>query len=336
MKVVIMAGGQGTRFWPWSVKEKPKQFLPLISEDTMLQQTYKRFQKWLPIDKIYIVTTEDYLSIIKEQIPLIDEKHIIIEPAPRDTAPCLALTALHFLQKNDDEVFAAVPADHYIPDNEVLQNALIKAEKEAEEDGTILTLGIKPTRPEPGYGYIRAVEDNMNSQGLLKVKTFIEKPSKEVAEKLIMEEKTFWNSGMFIWKPSTIKYYMKKFQPDIWRLLEDTKSDLGVNFYQLPRISIDYAILEKAENIYTIPVEIQWDDVGNWSALERLKNPNNKDNLVIGEIYSLDSQNCLIKSDHKKTVVIGVDNLIIVSTEEGLLVCDKDHEQKIKEIINRM
>lgn len=335
MKVVIMAGGQGTRFWPWSIEEKPKQFLPLMSEDTMLQQTYKRFQKWIPLEKIFIITTEDYLSYIKEQIPAIDDNQIIIEPIPRDTAPCLALTALQFLQNNDDEVFAAVPADHYIPDEEVLQNALLKAEKAAQKDGSILTLGIKPTRPETGYGYIRAVEDFETSKGYMKVKKFIEKPSIKVAEDLIKDSQIYWNSGIFIWKPSTIETYMKKYQPVIWNTLLDCNRELSIRYSSLPKISIDFAVLEKAETIYTIPVDIQWDDVGNWSALERLNHSNNDHNFEIGDIHSLDSKNCIIKSD-KKTVVIGAQDLIIVSTEAGLLVCHKDDEQKIKEIIKKI
>jgi mannose-1-phosphate guanylyltransferase len=336
MKVVIMAGGQGTRFWPWSIKEKPKQFLPLVSKDTMLQQTYNRFQKWLPSEKIYIVTTKEYISFIKKQIPLIDDNQIIIEPAPRDTAPCLALTALHFLQKNDDEVFAAVPADHYIPEDTVLQNALLKAETAAQEFGSIVTLGIKPTRPETGYGYIQAAGETVNNREYLEVEKFVEKPSIEVAEKLLMGKHIYWNSGMFIWKPSTIEYYMRKFQPDIWNLLNDTNRNLNVRYYSLPKISIDFAILEKAEKIYTIPVSIYWDDVGNWSALERLNQTQKNDNYAIGDIHTLDTTNCIIKSDYKKTVVIGVQDLIIVSTKEGLLVCHKDYEQKIKGIINEM
>lgn len=335
MKIVIMAGGQGTRFWPWSVKNKPKQFLPLMSEDTMLQQTYSRFRKWLPQEKIFFITTKDYYQIIKDQISSIHDNQILIEPMPRDTAPCIALTAMHFINNHDDEPFAAVPADHYIPDDAYLKEIFLKAEKAAQHAGSIVTLGIKPTRPETGYGYIHAEETKANSDGILKVKAFIEKPSKYKAEKLIREPYMYWNSGMFIWKPSTIEYYMKKFQPDIWNILidKDKDKDIQSRYSSLPKISVDFAILEKAEKVYTIPVDLMWDDVGNWSAMERLNNTTNENNFLNGDIHLLDTKNCIIKSEDKKTIVIGVEDLIIVSTEDGLLVCHKMHEQRIKEIL---
>ncbi|WP_078412235.1 mannose-1-phosphate guanylyltransferase [Priestia abyssalis] len=333
MKVVIMAGGQGTRFWPWSVKDKPKQFLSLMSEETMLQQTYNRFLKWLPPEKIFIVTSEDYVSLVKEQIHSINDNQIIIEPLQRDTGPCIALTALHFLRNDDDEVFAAVPADHYIPEDASLPEIFGLAEKTAETDLAIVTLGIKPTRPETGYGYIQADMNGKQNHRVLPVKAFIEKPCKEKAEKLFKNDHVFWNSGIFIWKPSTIAYYMEKFQPEIW---EPLKRYGTVSMYQyslLPKISVDYAILEKAENIYTIPVNLEWDDVGTWGAWDRLHEKTDEDNLLQGDIHLLSTKNCIIKSENRKAVVIGVEDLIIASTEEGLLVCHKSQEHKIKQIL---
>ncbi|WP_282171252.1 mannose-1-phosphate guanylyltransferase [Cytobacillus firmus] len=333
MKVVIMAGGQGTRFWPWSVKDRPKQFLSLMSEETMLQQTYNRFRKWLKKEKIYVVTTEEYVPIVKEQLPSMSINQIIVEPVPRDTAPCIALTALHFLKDHDNEVFAAVPADHYIHDDHILQEIFKMAEKVAENEPAIVTLGIKPTRPETGYGYIRAEKFDGGNNQVLSVKAFIEKPTKDKAEKLLEAENIYWNSGIFIWKPSTISYFMDKFQPEIWEKLKKFTENQAYQYSLVPKISVDYAILEKAETIYTIPVDLQWDDVGNWTAWERLTKEVNEENLVQGDVHLLSSNNCVIKSEDRKAIIIGVENLIIASTDKGLLVCHKSQEQKIKDLL---
>lgn len=332
LKIVIMAGGQGTRFWPWSVKKRPKQFLPLISEETMLQQTYNRFRKWLPPEKIYIVTTKDYFSLVKEQIPSISTSHILLEPEPRDTGPCIALTALHFLKDSDNEAFAAVPADHYIPVDDDMAEIFSLAEEIAEAELAIVTLGMKPLRPETGYGYIIAEQLEELNIPVLTVKSFIEKPNLDKAKELLKAENVYWNSGIFIWKPSTVSYYMKKLQPKIWEIL-NREPDARTQYSLLPKISVDYAILEKAETIYTIPVNLQWDDVGIWSSWERLNKKTNEDNYLQGDIHLLSAKNCIIKSDDRKAVVIGVEDLIIVSTEEGLLVCHKSLEHKIKDVL---
>lgn len=328
-----MAGGQGTRFWPWSVKDRPKQFLSLMSEETMLQQTYNRFRKWLPPEKIYIVTIEEYVSLVKEQLPSMRDNQILIEPASRDTAPCIALTALHFLKDHDNEAFAAVPADHYISDDSVFPEIFTLAEKIAENEHAIVTLGIKPTRPETGYGYIQAEKFAGANNQVLKVKNFIEKPSREEAEILLKEKNIYWNSGIFIWKPSTIAYYMERFQPEIWRNIKNCEQNLKREYFKINKISVDYAILEKAESIYVIPVNLEWDDVGNWSAWERHNKNSSENNILLGDVHVLSTKNCVIKSEDRKVIVIGVEDLIIASTEEGLLVCHKSQEQKIKDLI---
>ncbi|MDF2054913.1 mannose-1-phosphate guanylyltransferase [Priestia megaterium] len=336
MKVVIMAGGQGTRFWPWSVKDRPKQFLSLMGEETMLQQTYNRFHKWLPAEKIFIVTSKEYVSLVKEQIDLIDDNQIIIEPLQRDTGPCIALTALNFLKSMDDEPFAAVPADHYIPEDDSLLKVFTIAEDVANRDFAIVTLGIKPTRPETGYGYIQTEVDQEPDNNVLTVKSFIEKPSLEKAQRLLRNPGVYWNSGIFMWKPSTVSYYMKKFHPEIWIELEHNWGNLDTIYSYLPKISVDYAILERADLVYTIPSSFYWDDVGNWSAWDRLNQTEEEDNAVMGNIHLLSTKNCIIKSENQETIVIGVQDLIIASTEDGLLICHKSQEQKIKEVLQRI
>ena len=328
-----MAGGVGTRFWPWSVKKKPKQFLSLMSENTMLQETYNRFRYFLPSEKIYIVTTEEYVPIVKEQLPDFNINQIIKEPYQRDTGPCIALTALHFLKENDDEVFAAVPADHFIGGNDSLIEAFTAAEEIAKMEHTIVTFGIRPTRAETGYGYIRCEPNERDSNSILRVKEFIEKPSQKNAEKLLERKNIFWNSGIFVWKPSTIAYYMEKFQPDMWKTLSDSSIGIEQRYESLPKISIDYAILEKADKIYTIQAKFDWDDVGSWKSLERLNEKEGSDNILLGEIKTFLTNNCIIRLENKKAVVVGVEDLIIASTNEGLLVCHKSQEQNIKEYL---
>ncbi|WP_370223709.1 mannose-1-phosphate guanylyltransferase [Cytobacillus sp.] len=333
MKVVIMAGGKGTRFWPLSVNEKPKQFLRLINEKTMLQQTYNRFREWLPEDKIYIVTTEEYAPLVKAQLE-VPEQQLILEPYQRDTGPCVTLTALTFLKENDDEVFAAVPSDHYLPDNDSIYKLFTLAETAASSDLSIVTLGIKPTRAETGYGYIQAHKEI--NQKVLKVHSFIEKPNKNQAEALLRQENVFWNSGIFIWKPSTIVYYMDKFQPQITKNIAGYLKGNASEYANLPKISVDYAIIEKAESKFMIPADIQWDDVGSWTSLERLIKKEDDMNLLQGNIHVLSSKNCIIKTEDRKTIVIGAEDLIIASTKDGLLVCHKSFEQEIKGILKKM
>lgn len=328
-----MAGGQGTRFWPWSTKEKPKQFLTLSSDKTMIQETYERFRKWLPIEKIFVVTTEDYYSLVIKQLPEINRDQIILEPERRDTGPCVALTALYFLEKEDDEVIITAPSDQYILDGELFRDSMMVAEKAAYYDRSIVTLGIVPTRPETGYGYIEA-EKVVGEEKILSVRSFIEKPSLEKAEELLQNKNIYWNSGIFLWKPSTIAYYMEILQKDMWMTLLKNVNNLKKVYSDLPKISIDYALLEKAETVYMIPTKFEWDDLGSWCSVERIQKDNSQQNIELGDVHALDCNNCMVISDKQKALVIGVDDLIIVSTEEGLLVCHKSKEQIIKNALN--
>jgi mannose-1-phosphate guanylyltransferase len=335
VKVVIMAGGQGTRFWPWSIKGKPKQFLPLNSQNTMIQETYNRYKQCLSKEKIYVVTTEEYQGLVKKQLPQLPLEQIIVEPDQRDTAPCVALTAMYFLGKDDDEALVISPADQYISDTQKLKDILEFAENIAEDGKSIVTLGVKPTRPETGYGYIKASIDEADEfQRVYKVDRFIEKPSKEHAKRLITSENVFWNSGLTIWKPSTIAYYMSKLQPKLWDTLLSNKTILQEVYSTLPKISVDYAILENAEEVFMIPATFQWDDLGTWRSLERLNKEDDNKNIVIGNINAVSTNNSIIISHGKKAIVLGVSDLIIVLTEDGLLVCNKSNEQEIKTLIN--
>lgn len=335
LKVVIMAGGKGTRFWPRSVDSKPKQFLALTSSETMLQLTYNRFLEWLPKPSVYVCTTIKYVSLVREQLPDLADDQIILEPDQRDTGPCTALIASQFLNLGDDEVLVTTPSDHYIPDSKRLMEALLHAEEAALHDRAIVTLGIKPTRAETGYGYIRTKAGTSSHEARL-VETFIEKPSAEKAEHLIQQDNVYWNSGIFIWKPSTIAYYMSAYQPSLWLAISRSQASLSDIYSTLPKLSVDYAILEKAEMIYMIPVDFVWDDVGTWRSLERMHEADAYGNIVLGEVYANNSNNSIVYAENLKTVVLGVNDLIIIATQDGLLVCHKSNEQHIKTVLKAL
>jgi mannose-1-phosphate guanylyltransferase len=336
LKVVIMAGGRGNRFWPRSTEELPKQFISIMSDDTMLQETYLRFLRRIPITDIYVATVQKYSTLVMDQLSGLDPSQLIVEPEQRDTAPCIALIARHFLLAGVDEPFVTVPSDQYIEDEASFLEALEKAAEKAHEDGAIVTLGIVPTRPETGYGYIEAIDKAQDNDHAYRVKRFIEKPDLEKAIKLINQTNVYWNSGIFVWKPSTVVYYMERYQPDMWSLFNLSDEQLQQQYPQLPKMSIDYAILEKADLIYCIPIRFGWDDVGTWTSLSRLYPTDEQGNLIGGSVHTHRASDNIIFSDKQRTLVIGVEGLIIVSTPEGLLVCHKSEEQAIKQAVMEM
>lgn len=337
LKAIIMAGGQGTRFWPLSVDEQPKQFQKIYLDKTLIQLTYERFRTWLPSSKIFVVTTSEYVSLVMEQLPDLLKENIIVEPYQRDTGPCIALTANFFLKQKDDEVLVVSPSDQYISDNNKFKDALISAEQVAEIGTTIVTLGISPTRPETGYGYINAnLSVAANNKKCLKVNNFIEKPSLEKAKELFHRENIYWNSGIFIWKPSTIAYYMNKEHPEIWGSLINNLENLENVYSTFPRLSVDYAILEKAKDIYTIPVDFKWDDLGTWTSLERIHEYDKFKNVILGDIHVTSTKNSIIFSEDKTVLVVGMEDVIVVTTNDGVLVCNKSFEQQVKEAVKKM
>lgn len=273
------------------------------------------------------------MPLVKDQLPELEKTQIILEPDQRDTAPCIALTALHFLNQKDDEVLVIAPSDQYIENELAFQHALILAETLAKRDGSIVTLGIRPTGPETGYGYIKANKISPLSSSAYQVEEFIEKPELKKAEELILNKNVFWNSGIFIWKPSTIAYNFYKHQPEMWKLINDNQTKLQEIYSLLPKVSIDYAILEKADKVFTVPVNFEWDDIGTWTSLGRIQSSDQNNNYQNGDVISASSKNCIVYSD-RKTILIGVEDLIVASTNEGILVCHKSKEQAIKKLLN--
>lgn len=331
MRVIILAGGRGNRFWPRSTEARPKQFLPLTSRKTMLQITYDLFRSRLPRESLYVATVARYKPLVLQQLEDLGEEQLIVEPEQKDTGPCIALAAHYFLTAEADDVLVTIPSDQHIPDGDALLDALREAERLAVQDRTIVTLGIPPTRPETGYGYILA--DGEDAGPVRRVRSFIEKPEPHRAAVLLQQPNVYWNSGIYVWKPSTIAYYMKREQPDLWRAIREAGEPLETVYSRLPNLSVDYAVVEKADRILTIPVSFEWDDVGSWTSLERIFGKDENGSVIMGEVHSLLSRNNIVFSDSRKALVLGVDNLIIVSTAEGLLVCHKSMEQQIKRLL---
>ncbi|PKG22761.1 mannose-1-phosphate guanylyltransferase [Niallia nealsonii] len=334
MKIIIMAGGKGRRFWPLSNRKVPKQFIKIYSENSMLQETFNRYKSKIPLDKIFVITTKEYKDLVLEQLPELSDNNILLEPEQRDTGPCIALAAMHFLKKNDNEVLVVTPSDQCIKDNDNLIDKLFEAEKLALIENKIITLGVVPTRPETGYGYMQIEALHVNAvANERKVSKFIEKPSLEQAEQLIKNHNTFWNSGIYVWKPSTIEYNMQKYQPELWTSLLSNWDQLDKIYPNIKKISVDYAITEKAEEVFMLPININWDDFGTWNSLERIFEIDENANILLGDVEAHSTEDCTLLSKDTKLVVIGAKDLIIASTKSGVLICHKSKEKFLKSII---
>lgn len=341
---LIMAGGKGTRFWPLSTEEKPKQFLKLLGKDTMIQMTVKRLDGLIPLDRIFIVTGESYVHYIKEQLPNLPERNIIIEPEGRNTAPCIALSAFYIDKIYKDATLAVLPADHLIINEEKFRETVNSGYEFIEKnEDSIVTIGIKPDRPETGYGYIELKEKKkLNSKdiNIRKVNKFVEKPDEEKAKKYLECGNYLWNAGMFIWKTSTILKYTKDLLSDTYNVLEEIAATNDKDYdlvlkekYPLAEsISVDFGIMEKAENIYVIPSDFGWDDIGSWSAVERYREKDENDNICVGNITNIDSNNNIVCGDGKPIILYGMNNSCVIESNDVVLVVNKDEIDNIKEI----
>ena len=339
---VIMAGGKGERFWPKSRQSRPKQFLSLTSDgETMIQKTVRRLEPLVSLQDIYIITNADYLHLVHEQLPDLPEQNIIAEPCPRNTAPCIGLAASVIAKQYHDAVMFVLPSDHLIHAEDIYLNTLRRAAKAAEEDSHLITLGITPTYPETGYGYIK-YQRGSSQDGIYAVERFVEKPDLQTAKSYLKSKGYLWNSGMFIWKASSILKNIELYMPDLYQGLQpiadaygtaDFVSVLNETFPSLPSESIDFGIMEKAENIYTIPGSFGWDDVGSWLALERINATDEDGNMFDGDIVSIASRHCTVAGNGRTIAISGLRDIVIVDTDDALLVCHKNSTQDIKKIL---
>ena len=335
--ILIMAGGKGTRFWPKSTEEKPKQFINLIEDRTMIQLTVDRIKKLVPIEKIFISTGEKYIDLVKEQLPDLPEKNIIVEPVGRNTAPCILLASLYIKQIYDDCNIAVLPSDHLIKNEIEFLNILKKANDFVEKNKeSIVTIGITPDRPETGYGYIKYNKIEKNE--VVKVDRFVEKPDLEKAKKYLESNEYLWNAGMFIFN---VDYMLKELENNYnktFKLLQQLPSIYDENYNKVLKeiypesenISIDYAVMEKSKNIYVIPSNFGWDDIGTWKALERYVEKDDKDNLIKGQASIYNSSNNVLYSGEKKIVVIGLDNIFCIESDDMIVIGPKEKMEELK------
>ncbi|MFR0779312.1 MAG: mannose-1-phosphate guanylyltransferase/mannose-6-phosphate isomerase [Zhenhengia sp.] len=345
---VIMAGGKGERFWPRSRKKLPKQFLSLTADGkSMIQHTVERISTLIAKEDIFIVTNKDYEHLVVQQLKDIPKENILLEPMSKNTAPCIGLAAVHIRKKYQDAIMVVLPADHLIKYNEIYIDTLKTAINVAKEEDNMVTIGIIPSYPEVGYGYINFGKDETqaNESSIYRVKKFVEKPNLDTAKEYLTSGKYLWNSGMFVWKTSTILKNINKFLPDMYKGLNEIETSIGLDnelqvveneFSKFKAESIDYGIMEKADCIYTIPGSFGWDDVGSWLALERIRPTNENGNVVEGNVITVNSNNSIIQGQGKMIATVGVDNLIIVDTEDAILICNKSNAQDIKKIVDNL
>lgn len=340
----ILAGGIGSRFWPQSRTSYPKQFLDILnSGKTLIQSTFDRYASFLPKENIYVVTVEEYIPIVQEQLPQLNPENILAEPARKNTAPCIAYMAFKLIQKNPDASLIIAPSDHLVLDNAEFERVTFKALEFAKHMKSFVTLGIKPTYPNTGYGYIQH-EPLAVANEIYKVKTFTEKPNIELAKTFIASGDFLWNAGIFIWQVKSIINAFEQYQSEMYEVFAaeqqhfntpEEKNALERIYPFCTNISIDYAIMEKANNVYVIPSSFGWSDLGTWnSAYENLE----KDylgNAVAGDnVMIIDATKCMVSAPHEKLLVLqGLDDFIVIDTADVLLVCKKDKEQQIKEYV---
>lgn len=339
---LIMAGGKGTRFWPLSTEERPKQFLNLIGDDTMIQMTINRIKPIIPIERIFVCTGERYVSLVKEQIPELPDRNIIVEPEGRNTAPCIALSALVIKRYYKDATMLVLPSDHLIKDEERFRNIILDGEEYLKENNNaILTLGMTPNRPETGYGYIKFTNDkvNINENEVIKVEKFVEKPSLEVAKEYLENGSYLWNGGMFIWTVDNIITQIREFSPDTYKVLREVESIeeeklqeiINKNYKLTESISVDYAILEKSNDIYVIPSNINWDDIGTWKSVERYKEKDIYNNIVTENVKVIESKSNMAINNNKKIVMIGIEDTMTVETDDAIFIVNKGYMDNLRD-----
>lgn len=339
---VIMAGGIGARFWPRSKKKSPKQLLRIIGEKTMIQETFSRINGLVPKENILIVTNQTQKPGIIEQLPEIPSENIIVEPFGRNTAACIGLASVIIQKRSPEAITFVMPADHIIKDSKSFIETLRTAAHFAEENPALVTIGIQPTKPETGYGYIQ-IDENSERNNVYKVLTFAEKPNYATAVNFINSGDFFWNSGMFIWKIDTILNEINFLMPDLYEGLlkikenfdsPDFSEKLSEVYGQLKSISIDYGIMEKSDKVFLVKGQFSWSDVGSWEAVYELSDKDQDGNVKVGTVYTDMVLDSYIHSPDKFTAVIGLDNVIVINCNDALLICKRDKAQDVKNIID--
>jgi mannose-1-phosphate guanylyltransferase len=349
--VVILAGGRGTRFWPRSRMRTPKQLLNIVGKDTMLQQTLARLKPLIPADRIWTVTNAEQATAVRKQVPAAARRRVLIEPMGMNTAVAIGLAAIHIRHAaRGDALMAVLPADHYIEQQQQFREIVGAALDVAREPGRMVVLGIPPTRPDPGFGYVQRMGDPISSGGfpVFAVRRFTEKPELKLAQEYLASGNYQWNAGMFFWRVSTFLENLKCFLPKTRAALETAAEFIGTLRYErklraiyskLENISVDYAVLEPATRtdgaprVFVIPAEVGWSDIGSWATVYELLAKNSGENVIAGDGHTLDAQGNFLWSPSKFVAAIGVRDLVVVETPDALLICPRDRAQDVGKIV---
>lgn len=339
---ILMAGGVGSRFWPVSTTEFPKQFHDMLgSGETLIQKTFSRLVKLIPAENILILTNERYNDLVLEQLPMVKPEQVLLEPAMRNTAPCILYASLKIQKQNPDAVMVVAPSDHWIEDETAFVDNLQQCFDFCQKENALMTLGIQPTYPNTGFGYIEFDKTDENS--IKKVNQFREKPDYETAKSFLKQGNFLWNGGIFIWSVKSITAAFEKFQPQMNTLFqqgiesyntENEKQFINDNYASAENISIDYAVMEKASNVYVLPATFDWNDLGTWGQLhEKLSKDENNNGVINAKVVMENASNNIIRTDANKLIVVdGLHDYIIVDKEGVLLIYPKSKEQEIKRI----
>ena len=342
-----MAGGIGSRFWPLSTADRPKQFIDILGiGKTLLQLTFERFNRIIPAENFFVVTSERYKEVVMEQLPLLNESQLLLEPLRRNTAPCIAYATHKIASICPTAKIVVSPSDHLILKEDLFLNEIEKGLQFAEENNVLVTLGIQPSRPETGYGYIQVSEKLKYNHfdNLFKVKTFTEKPDRAMAQVFVDTGEFYWNSGIFVWSAPSIQDAFQKYLPDLDMLFDigkklintsDERSFINKTYSECPNISIDYGIMEKADNVYVLTADFGWSDLGTWGSLYENHPLDKSGNAVSGsKTFLYDTKGCIVNLPEEKTAVIqGLQDYIIVESQNTLLICKKEEEQQIRQFV---
>ncbi|UCG14162.1 MAG: mannose-1-phosphate guanylyltransferase [Deltaproteobacteria bacterium] len=347
MYAVIMAGGKGTRFWPRSRQKRPKQLLNIVGRRSMLQQTVGRISSLLPLQNILVVAGEDHGQEVRDQLTDLLKENIILEPVGRNTAACIGLAALLVHHRDPEAVMVVLPADHLITEENLFLGALRAAVAMARRQEALITLGIRPTAPKTGYGYVEAGEGVGTAQDhvFYQVTSFHEKPDQERAEQYLKMGNFYWNSGMFVWQAKVILEGIQRYLPTLYADLQklngfddyyQLNTEIARIYPDLESVSIDYGVMEKANNVLMLPADFGWNDLGTWASMVEIWPKDDQHNIHQGELIALDSRRNVVYSERRLCVLLGVEDLIVVDTEDALLVCPVGRAQDVGQILDKM
>ena len=340
---VIMAGGVGKRFWPQSRRATPKQLLPIAGDESMLRMTVDRIKNFTDTDQILIITNSDQEWAIRDECPELPDENILIEPEGKNTAPAIGLAAIIIQHRDPGAIMGVFPADHYIQDLNAFSAYMHQGINIAREMKGLVTFGVVPTRPATGYGYIQFHDRTNPDEPIYAVKAFAEKPDLKTAQLFLRSGDFLWNSGMFVWRVDSILDSFQEFLPEIWDSLENIKGAIGkpvwdsvltVEWATLRSISIDYGVMEKAHNVFVVRVDFPWNDVGSWDAVHEMREKDEHRNVSKGEVIFHNSENNLVFAEGKTVAIVGVDDLVVIDTEDALLIIPRGQTERVKEVVD--